>query len=222
MAKREQIPPSQSRAEATAGLRQFLRDADIAAHAAMVSCIKKAFPNPLSEHRVREYLNNPAFRPLFELRYNGATSFGGALILKALDLIETELYFVRFRSMKGQMIEAVRLTKEGREELGRLSPTVEAEPVFEAIETAIAAYVAIDSGAGLVARRELIDFAVQYNDTDILTRLVDLDSGQFEHAFLRDDEPLSDADRLDASEYWCAAGVERSGADFIDLNEVNP
>ena len=209
-------------AKATDAASRCLIEADIAAHAAFVCKIKEAFPDPIAERRVREYLSNPVFRPLFELCHNGATSLGGALILRALDLIETELYSVRFGSMKGHMIQAVRLTREGREELERLSPAVEVEPLFESIETAIAGYVAIDSGAGLVARRELIDFAVQYSDMDILTRLVDLDNGRFECAHWQDEEPLSDADRLDASQYWCAAVVERSGADFIDLNEINP
>jgi hypothetical protein len=209
-------------AKATDAVSRCLIEADIAAHAAFVSEIKKAFPDPIAERRVREYLSNPVFRPLFELYHNGATSFGGALILRALDLIETEIYFVSFGSMKGHTIQAVRITREGREEFERLLPSVEAEPLFEAIETAIAGYVAIDSGAGLVARRELIDFAVQYSDMDILTRLVNLDIGWFECAHWQDEEPLSDADRLDASKYWCASVVERTGADFIDLNAVNP
>lgn len=209
-------------ARKTSDIRNFLKLADTAAHAAFVACIKDAFPRPKDERRVREYLRNPAFRPLFEIRYNGATSYAGALILKALEYIETELYLVHFGPLKGHIIQAVRLTQEGREALDQFSPMAEVEPVFDAIETAIAGYVAIDTGAGLVAQRRLIDFAVQYQDSDILTRLMDLDSGQAQYLHLPDDDPLSDEDRRDHVEFWCGAGDRRSGADFIDLDLVNP
>ena len=63
-------------AKATDAVSRCLIEADIAAHAAFVCKIKQAFPDPIAERRVREYLSNPVFRPLFEICHNGATSLG--------------------------------------------------------------------------------------------------------------------------------------------------
>jgi hypothetical protein len=199
----------------------FVIDAEVARIAALDASIEKEFPDPKDCKRARAYLAHPTLRPLLELDLNGATSLTGARILKSWGFIERDQYRVRFGDITGFFMEAVRLTRAGHDELNELSPKDATDPVFEKIIAAVTSYVAIDEGAGIVARRELIDFAVNYCDTEILSNLVELHTGMQQHPILPFNSIVSEKERLEgANEYWCGLAEERAGAVFIDLSNL--
>lgn len=195
----------------------FLIQADTAAITALDAFIAQAFPDPREQKRIRAYLDNPVVRPLFELIANGATSLAGARVLKSWGFIEADNYIARLGELKGSYVHAVRVTKEGMVEMDRYLPSTENDPPFERFLDAITSYVAIDEGAGIVARRELIDFAMDYDDSEILSHLVDVEVGIRQHDHLPFDTIVTAEDRLTLSSYWGGLVNHRGGAVFVNL-----
>ena len=194
----------------------FLIQADTAAAVALDASIAQFFTDPKEQRRVRYYLNNPVFRPLLELYANGATSLSGARVLKSWEFVELDRYTVRFGDLTGTSIRAVRVTQEGVDELERLVPWRDSDPVFDKILNSITSYVAIDTGPGIVARRELIEFAMDYEDYEILRHLVDLE-GLRQLDYLPFDTIISEKYRLDDYKYWGGDDQPRCGAVFVNL-----
>ena len=209
-------------AEPAKVVEPFLMEADIAAVSAVDDRISESFPDPKNQRRVGDYLSNPFFRPLFELLLNGATSLAGARVLLAGEFIETEDYTVRFGHLAGNSMEAVRVTRLGISEFNALCPSIDNDLVFKRVQDAILSYVAINYGAGIVARRHLIDFAIDYEDSEILSHLVGIHTGRRQIESMPFHTIVTEKQRLEDADYWSGVGDDRGGAAFVDLTKRPP
>lgn len=200
----------------------FLAASESAARKVRDEGIARPFSDQLLIKRLVRLVDDPFLRPIAELLQNGATSFEGGLILKERGFLDVREFVARAGPLEGEMIEIVRLTDEARlfhEEASELPEHDEHKPfdAFEAFVEGVTGYLAIDRGNGIVVNRDLAEVALDFDDGDILNRLMSLKS--YRRQLLQELPQTLTADRrMEYKDYWSGPDAwERHGAEIVDL-----
>lgn len=200
----------------------FLGASEVAARKLRDEGITKPFSDELLIKRLLRFVDDPFLRPITELLQNGATSFEGGLILRERGFLEVRSFVARAGPLEGEMIEIVRLTGEAHLFVNEASELPDRDKriqfdAFEAFLEGVTGYLAIDRGNGIVVNRDLAEVALDFDDGDVLNRLMSLN--YYRRQLLPDlPHALTAEGRMQYKDYWCGPDAwERHGAEIIDL-----
>lgn len=130
-------------------------------------------------------MNWPYVRPLLELQINDAVDASGGLILQALGFARMEKIFRDYRSEKGREFSVISLTEQGHSRLDWLYHCYSKDRWFAALEECIEGYDCRDLGAGIAIGADFLTSAIQYDEADVLGRVITPDALRFQFSKLK-------------------------------------
>lgn len=163
------------------------------------------------------FIEDPLWRPLCELAVNGITSFQGAMLLLAADMITTSSFRIRHGPAKGFLTQCIKITDEGSQQFTYFSGTSLDVDLKEKAVISLMSYALIDNGYGAAASRSTLEAAIENHDYDLLRRIRSVPFGDLQFRIEEGKRVMPDSTRLEYLGFIFDRSDERSGAGIIDL-----
>ncbi|SHL78935.1 hypothetical protein SAMN05444398_105268 [Roseovarius pacificus] len=202
----------------TVETNDMLLRADLLAHEARQAVLCEFITDSVGRRMVQRLLDNPTFRPLLELKLNGCTTYRGARLLAAEELVKLETFKVRPSPFRGEKFEALTITSLGEIFVSEEIDGLEENRWLSILHRSILAYSCIDDGNGICGTRSFIETSLELPDPEILKRLVSVWSGsrQFPEASTIPQQ-INDEQRANAAHWWSEASIVTRSGRIVEL-----
>ena len=182
--------------------RDLLFRAEKAAHNAWSEVITTSMPDAFHAERLMNALLHPFWRPMFELYLNDSVTDFGAQVLHSAGLADPCEIVVRSKRFRGELVFALYLNKEGVTIVEDMMENYRGHRWFDAMISSISSYPCRDMGQGVSLGPDHLATALENQDREILSRVVDPTDYTFKFEGTEKLPILSEAARLKTEDFW--------------------
>lgn len=193
----------------------FLVDADLAGEFACFKEVRSWLKDERYSAHLYAALRWPYLRPLMEFYNNNAVDARGGLTLLALGYAKVDKVVGSFELELSKDFSIISLTDIGMQRIDDLYFWYQKEAWFSALEAGITDYACRDLGAGVCVGKEFLAIAMEYNDTEVLQRVVDPTSLKRQFAYIEREGVINSQRRMSLEALWSPRSSCRTSAKVV-------